>query len=76
MNIGDKVIFTGDLKFLPNGCIGVIGAVCPTWATIYYPQHQSFQEDGNGGWKPIKGIPNAVFAHSAKLSEIILADNQ
>ena len=68
--IGTNVIFTGKLLALDEGTIGVLKSVHEDWCVIVYPQHQAYEDDGKGGFKPIKGAPNKVYAHSAKLTEI------
>jgi hypothetical protein len=70
---GMKVIFTGKLKMLDEGTVGIITKLYSDWCSIAYPQNLSFEEDGKGGWKPIKGAPNKVYAHSVKLTEIKFA---
>ena len=65
-----KVIYTGTMKMLDEGTVGVIDKIHDDWCVIVYPQHQAFEKDGKGGWKPIKGAPNKVYAHSAKLTDI------
>lgn len=67
---GMKVIFTGKLKMLDEGSVGIISKLYPDWCSIVYPQNAAYEDDGKGGWKPIKNAPNQVYAHSAKLTEI------
>jgi len=55
MKKGDKVIFTGTLKALDPGTIGVIDGIRGDWAVIAYPQ--------NFG-------TNKVSYHSAKLGDL------
>lgn len=68
--IGAKVVFTGKLKMLPENSIGILDNVIDDWGVIVYTQYSSYEEDGNGGFKPIKGKEIHVFAHSAKLDDI------
>lgn len=68
--IGTEVIFTGKLKMLDEGSVGILDKVFDDWCSIVYPQNASYEEDGKGGWKPIKGKRVQVYAHSAKLTEI------
>ncbi len=70
--IGANVIFTGELKALDKDTIGVLVSISAEFAVIDYPQNHAFQQDTNGDWKPIKGVPNKVSGHSCKLSEIKL----
>lgn len=70
--IGEKVIFTGKIKKLDYGSIGILKKVYDNWAVIVYPQNSGYEDNGKGGWKPIKKSPNKVYAHSCKLTEIKL----
>jgi len=40
---------------------------------IVYPQNSAFEDDGKGGWKPKKGVPNKIYCHSVSLKEIKLS---
>ena len=67
---GMKVIFIGEMKALDKGTVGILDKLHPDWCVIVYPQNSAYEDDGKGGWKPIKGAPNKMYAHSAKLTEI------
>lgn len=67
---GMEVIFTGEMKALDKGTIGVLDKLYSDWCVIVYPHNSAYEEDGKGGWKPKKGAPNKVHAHSAKLTEV------
>ena len=68
--IGINVIFTGKMKMLDEGTIGVLDKVHDDWCVIIYPQNSAYEDDGKGGWKPRKNAPNKIYAHSCKLTEI------
>lgn len=68
--VGTEVIFTGEIKCLIKGTVGILTSVYPTWCTIVYPQNSAYEDLPNGGWKPKKNFPNLVYAHSAKLDQI------
>ncbi len=70
--IGSKVIFTGSLKMLDKGMIGFLTGISGSLGFINYPQNACFEQDKNGDYVPIKGKSPKVYAHSAKLTEIIL----
>lgn len=69
-----NVIFTGKLKMLDEGTIGILDKVVNDWCVIVYPQHSSYEEDEKGGFKSIKNAPNKVYSHSCKLTEIKFID--
>ena len=78
--IGHPVIFTGTRPpvILDEGTTGILESVHfdpvnGDWANIVYPQNRSYEEDGNGGWRPIKGKPVRTYSHSASLKDIQLA---
>jgi len=68
--IGKSVMFTGELKALDPGTVGVLDKVHDDWCVIVYPQNSAYEDDGKGGFKPRKGAPNKVYSHSCKLTEI------
>jgi hypothetical protein len=68
--IGSKVIYTGKLRMLTKGTVGVLDAVYDDWCVIVYPQNSAYENDGKGGFKPIKNAPNQIYSHSCKLTEI------
>jgi len=70
--IGYKVEYLGKLKMLDSGSVGILNSVCDDWCTIVYPQNAAYEDNGKGGFKPIKNAPKQVYAHSAKLIEIKL----
>lgn len=70
--IGCQVVYLGKLKMLDAGSVGVLKSVFDDCCTIVYPQNAAYEDDGKGGFKPIKNAPNQVYAHSAKLNEIKL----
>ena len=70
MEQGSKVIYKGKLKMLNKGTIGVIGEMYSDWCVIVYPQNVAYEDNCKNGWKPIKGAPNQVYAHSAKLVDV------
>jgi len=42
------------------------------WCVIVYPQNSAYEDvikDGVVGWKPKKGAPNKIYAHSVKLKD-------
>lgn len=73
LQVGMKVIFTGDYKALDKNTIGVLSSMHNDYGVIVYPQNAAYEDDGKGGWKPIKGAGNKIYAHSVKLSEVKLA---
>ncbi len=72
MEIGQKVIFNGSMKMLDKNTVGVIYSIHNNSCTIVYPQNASYEDDGNGGWKPIIGKKVQVYAHSAKLCDVTI----
>lgn len=70
LDIDMPVIFTGNLKGLDSGTVGLITSLHPDWCVITYPQNSAYEPDGKSGWKQIKGAPNKVYSHSAKLTEV------
>jgi hypothetical protein len=68
--INTPVIFTGSLKGLNSGTVGLITSLHSDWCVITYPQNSAYEYDGKNGWKQINGAPNKVYSHSCKLTEV------
>ena len=71
-HIGKEVVFTGKIKMLDEGSIGILSSVFDDKCSIIYPQNYAYEADDNGGWKLKKNAPNKVSSHSALLTEIKL----
>ena len=69
--IGTNVIFTGKLVMLDEGTVGILKSVYDDWCVVIYPQNASYEDNGKGGWKPVKNATNKIYAHSCLLSEIM-----
>lgn len=67
---GAEVIYTGTLKGLNKGEVGVISSIKSGFCFIIYPQNSAYKYNDDGTWEPIKGAPNKIYAHSAKLNEV------
>lgn len=70
LEIGTKVILVAGMKSLAYGSVGVIEKMHKDWCVVVYPQNASYEDDGNGGWKPIKNATGQVYCHSAKFTEL------
>ena len=58
------------MKMLDKNTVGIIDSIHNDLCTVIYPQNASYEDDGKGGWKPIKNKRVQVYAHSAKLTDI------
>lgn len=74
MKKGDKVIYLKEIKMLDYGTVGIVANIFSDFITIIYPQNKSFEDDGKGGFKPIKGSPNKIYAHSARITDIKIVE--
>ncbi len=74
--LGTSVIFTGEIKMLDPGTVGIIYSILSDGYVIIYPQNSGYETDDKGNWKPIKKAPNKIYAHSCKFDEVILADEK
>jgi hypothetical protein len=68
--VGSSVVFKGKIKLLEEGTKGVLTSVNKNFGVITYPQNAAHEPNGKGGWSPIRGAPNQIYAHSVLLRDL------